>query len=155
MICLPSGQITPHRFTSRLEVMWDQAASNLLVHNLQLPYKFDHWDFQAGNLGRYLATTSGAKYHRQDRRDRRDRRDARDRRDRQNCHSNLTSNVIFAIVLMFYLCHCRLIFDGKVGSLHYSDDLINCQKGHKSLRLILSALKTKSKVAHVIFNELS
>ena len=41
--------------TRRLEVTWDQITSNLLVYNLQLPYKYDGHhgrDGQAGHLDR-------------------------------------------------------------------------------------------------------
>ena len=32
-------------YTSKLEVIWDQTASDLLMYKLRLPYKYDHWEF--------------------------------------------------------------------------------------------------------------
>ena len=54
-------------YTSKLEVIWDQTTSDLLMYKLRLPYKCDHWEFasfQARHLGTHLATISGKNYHR-------------------------------------------------------------------------------------------
>ena len=46
-------------YTSKLEVIWDQTASDLLMYKLRPPYKYDHWEFasfQARHLGKHLAS---------------------------------------------------------------------------------------------------
>ena len=40
--------------TSKLGVIWDRATSDLLVYNIQLPYKYDHWDFPSRSFGETL-----------------------------------------------------------------------------------------------------
>ena len=57
----------------QLPYTWDQTTSDMLVYNLQLPYKSDQWHFSSRPFGETFATTSGEKCQRQVRYDRDDR----------------------------------------------------------------------------------
>ena len=51
VVCFPEGSThvwseNPQlRYTGKLEIIWDQTTSDLLVYNLQLSNKYDYWDF--------------------------------------------------------------------------------------------------------------